>query len=305
MTTTQSPTPTDAAGAADDLLWRQLKSIPAFRALLRAVESRFYHYIDLPDPVLDVGCGDGHFADMTYPDRRPHVATAGIDPWWGPLQKATRMGRYGLTIQALGDRMPFADESFASAFSNSVLEHIPDIQPVLNEVSRVLRPGARFLFTTPSHLFTQYLGGGEFFDRLGLRGLAGRYRDGFNTISRHAHTDSPEVWAGRLADAGFAIERWQYYFSREALHALEWGHVQGLPSAALHALIGRWIIAPWRSSLAPTERWVRPFYDEQPPAEGAYLLFVARKVANQPVTYLLPEPQPLPPVDPAPGTPLL
>jgi SAM-dependent methyltransferase len=289
MTTTQSPAP------ADDLLWRQLKTIPAFRAVLRAVESRFYQHIELPEPVLDVGCGDGHFAEMTFPGRLPYAATAGIDPWWGPLQKATRTKRYGTTIQALGDRLPFADGAFASAFSNSVLEHIPDLQPVLDEVSRVLRPGGRFVITTPSHRFTEYLGGGEFFDRLRLGGLATRYRAAFNAISRHAHTDSPETWAERLATAGFEIERWQYYFSREALHALEIGHAQGLPAAVLHALTGRWIVAPWESSLRPTERWLRPFYDEGAPAEGAYLLFIVRKVRNGPVPIRLPAPQPLPP----------
>lgn len=260
----------------DDLLWRQLKSIPAFRALLRAVEARFYQHIDLPGPVLDVGCGDGHFAQMTFPGR----IAAGIDPWWGPLQKACRTGKYDVLLRSMGDHLPFPDASFASAFSNSVLEHIPDVQPVLNEVGRVLQPGGRFIITTPSHLFTDWLGGAGFFERLGLAGLADRYRDFFNTISRHAHTDPPDVWAVRLAEAGFVVERWQYYFSREALRALEIGHVQGLPSAVLHALTGHWILGPWEGNLRPTERWVRPYYEEAPsPEGGAYLLFIARRVS--------------------------
>jgi SAM-dependent methyltransferase len=276
----------------DDLLWQHLKTLPAFRALLRAVEARFYPYIPLPEPTLDLGCGDGHFAQMAFPGR---TITAGIDPWWRPLQKATRAGNYAVPVQAMGDYLPFADGFFAGAFSNSVLEHIPDIQPVLNEVSRVLKPGARFIITMPSHYFTDYLGGGAFFDRLRLDGLAGRYRRLFNKISRHAHTDPPEKWAGRLAAAGFGIERWQYYFSRDALRALEAGHVQGLPSAVLHALTGHWIIAPWKSSLRPTERWVRPFYEEAAEIDsGAYLLFVARKVSTQPIEVRLPPPQPLP-----------
>ena len=78
-----------------DLLWQQLKSLPAFRALLRAVEARFYPLIPLPEPTLDVGCGDGHFAAMTFPGR---TLTAGIDPWWGPLQKAVHGGKYHLPI---------------------------------------------------------------------------------------------------------------------------------------------------------------------------------------------------------------
>ena len=121
---------------SDDLLWRQLKTIPAFRALLRAVESRFYRQVTLPEPILDVGCGDGHFAQMTF----DHPLTAGIDPWWGPLQRAQSSGQYRQVLQSMGDCLPFPDHTFASAISNSVLEHIPDVQPVLNEVSRVLQP---------------------------------------------------------------------------------------------------------------------------------------------------------------------
>jgi len=276
----------------DDLLWQQLKTLPAFRALLRAVEARFYEQIPLPDPILDIGCGDGNFAQLALPGRR---ITAGIDPWWRPLNKAVKAGNYELPIQALGDYLPFPDNYFASAFSNSVLEHIPDIQPVLNEIGRVLQPGAPFLITTPSHYFTEFLGGGAFFDRLGLNGLGDHYRDFFNMISRHAHTDSPETWANRLAEAGFTIERWQYYFSREALRTLEIGHVQGLPAAAMHALTGHWILAPWESSLGPTERWVRPFFEEEPQLDnGAYLLFVARKAYNTAIKPLLPSPNPLP-----------
>ena len=275
----------------DDLLWQQLKTLPAFRALLRAVVARFYSYVDLPEPLLDIGCGDGNFAQLALPGRR---ITAGIDPWWRPLNKAVKAGNYELPLQALGDNMPFADNYFAAAFSNSVLEHIPDIQPVLNEISRVLRPGGRFLITTPSHYFTEFLGGAALFERLHLDGMAERYRRWFNFISRHAHTDPPQTWADRLATAGFVIERWQYYFSRDALRTLELGHAQGLPSAALHALTGHWIVAPWESSLGPTERWVRPYYEEEAStAEGAYLLFIVRKESSQAVDTYLPPPMPI------------
>ncbi|HEX6386855.1 MAG TPA: methyltransferase domain-containing protein [Anaerolineae bacterium] len=272
----------------DDLLWRHLKTVPAFRALLRAVEARFYQHINLPEPVLDVGCGDGHFAQMTF--REP--LAAGIDPWWGPLQKARRTGMYGVLAQSLGDHLPFPDNCFGSAFSNSVLEHIPDVQPVLSEINRVLQPGGRLLITTPSHHFTQYLGGACALERLGLRGLAGSYRRFFNFISRHAHTDSPQVWAERLAQAGFSVEQWQYYFSKEALRALEWGHVQGLPSAVLHGLTGHWILAPWESNLRRTERWLRPFYEEEAPERGAYILMIARKQARDPIAANLPPASP-------------
>ncbi len=72
----------------DDFLWRHLKGVPAFRALLRAVESRFYQNLELERPVLDLGCGDGHFAAVTF-SLSPEV---GIDPWRGPLEEARATG---------------------------------------------------------------------------------------------------------------------------------------------------------------------------------------------------------------------
>ena len=134
-----------ASTTQDDLLWRQLKTIPAFRAILRAVEARFYFAVDLPQPTLDVGCGDGHFSQMVF-NRK---LEAGIDPWWNPLKKAQHSGMYDLPLQAMGDRLPFADDHFASAFSNSVLEHIPDDHKAMQQLWRVLRPGGLCLIQTP------------------------------------------------------------------------------------------------------------------------------------------------------------
>ena len=36
------------------------------RAVLRAVECRFMARVPLTAPVLDIGCGDGHFASIAY-----------------------------------------------------------------------------------------------------------------------------------------------------------------------------------------------------------------------------------------------
>lgn len=274
----------------NDLLWQHLKSVPAFRALLRAVEARFYHYLrqtgEIAEPVLDLGCGDGHFASLAF----DKPLTAGIDPWWGPLNKAKAAETHELVAQAMGDRMPFPDGHFATVISNSVLEHIPDIQPVLQEANRVLRPGGKLIITMPSHYFTEYLGGAAALEGVGL---AESYRRFFNRISRHERTDSAEQWTERLAQAGFVVDRWQYYFSKKALRALEWGHVQGLPSAVLHFLTGHWILAPWESNLRRTEQWVRPFYEEEAQPAGAYVLFVAHKQANHPVLAQLPAARPI------------
>jgi hypothetical protein len=48
-----------------DYLWLNLRDLPYFRAMLRAVEAKFYQQFELSAPTLDVGCGDGHFGRIT------------------------------------------------------------------------------------------------------------------------------------------------------------------------------------------------------------------------------------------------
>lgn len=250
-----------------DFLWSQLVELPYFRALLRAVESRFYQDLPIAAPVLDLGCGDGSFAAQTF--SRP--LDVGLDPWRGPLWEARGRAAHKLLALADGARMPFADRSFQTIVSNSVLEHIPDLEPVIAESHRVLRSGGYFLFCSPSDHFTDWL--------IGARLAGDRYRDMFNRISRHQHCDSPAVWRQRLERHGFTVERIWYYFSAQAVQALELGHYLGLPNLATKKLFGKWVLFPGRNNvgLRLIERRLRPIYDEPQPRQGAYLFCVARK----------------------------
>jgi SAM-dependent methyltransferase len=258
----------------DDFLWRHLRDLPAFRALLRAVEARFYQdLLPLEEPVLDLGCGDGHFASVAFP--RP--LAAGIDPAAAALHEARQRGAYSVLARSLGDALPFGRERFATVVSNSVLEHIPEVEPVLAEIARVLRPGGRLIFCVPGDHFTELLFFTQLFSRLRFTGLARAYEAYFNRISRHHHCDGPQVWQARLARAGLALTASFAYFSAQALHALDLGHYLGAPSLIAKKLFGRWILVPARWNLALTERWLRPLYEEPLPAVGAYLFFVAEK----------------------------
>jgi SAM-dependent methyltransferase len=273
-------TPTDnltrtSGSAGKDFLWPQLLSLPYFRALLRAVEARFYQDIDLPSPCLDLGCGDGNFASLAF----SQPLEVGLDPWTGPIRKARTTAAYHTLVQAMGDAMPFPDGHFASAVSNSVLEHIPQLDAVLQETNRVLKPGALFVFCVPNDRFLPNLSIAQGMERMRLYGAAKSYRAFFNRISRHQHCDSPEVWQERLNRAGFAIERWWHYFSPAALHTLEWGHYLGLPSLISHALTRRWILIPQRWNLALTHRLVRQYYEEHPyRQDGTYSFYITRKM---------------------------
>ena len=251
----------------------QLTELPAFRALLRAVEADFYSDLPMPAPVLDLGCGDGHFASVTF-DR---TLTIGLDPWWDPIREAQSRAQYQWLTHASGASTPFARESFSTIISNSVLEHIEDLQPVLQEVSRILKPGGWFYFCVPSQQFRKYLSVARFLDKLRATWLAEFYRRLFDRISRHYYYHSPTDWTSQLAQTGLVVKNWWAYFSPAALTALEWGHPLGLPSVLAKKLTGRWLLVPRRWNLFLTESILRPYYLEQPATKGAYLFFIVQK----------------------------
>jgi SAM-dependent methyltransferase len=254
-----------------DYLWLNISVLPYFRALMRSIEARFYHDLDLPAPTLDVGCGDGHFASVAF-NRRLET---GIDPWGPPIHEAIHWNAYQSLVQGDAGLMPFPDRTFKSAVSNSVLEHIPHLDTVLVETARVLEPGAPFIFCVPNHRFLENLSISNGLDRMGLKSLGNSYRSFFNRISRHYHIDSPEVWYPRLEKAGFQVIKWWHYYPPEALHVSEWGHYLGAPTLITRKLTGRWILFPSHSNpfMALIDRSLRPYYDRNPVCENGVCTF--------------------------------
>ena len=267
--------PIEADNESKDHLWPQISSLPYFRAVLRAVEARFYENIDLPAPCLDLGCGDGHFASLAF----ARQLEVGLDPWAGPLQEAEKRGVYRETIHSAASSIPYADEYFSSAVSNSVLEHIPDLDPVFDELARMLKPGAPFIFCVPNQRFLPTLSFARALDSLHLRSFARAYRRFFDRISRHYHCDDQITWQTRLASHGFEIVRTWDYFSPRAQAVLEWGHYFGLPSLISHFLFRKWILVPAKWNLKLTESITRSVYNETSMQEkGVYTFYITRKI---------------------------
>ena len=259
-----------------DFLNLHLRDLPYFRALLRAVEARFYQDIDLPAPTLDVGCGDGHFASLTF-DRKLEV---GMDPWAAPLVEARERSVYQLLVRADGGISPFADKTFNSAVSNSVLEHIPQVQDVIDEVARLLKPGGIFVFCVPNHQFDPGLSIGRYLHKLHLNRLAAGYLGFFDKITRHVHLDAPEEWQRRLEKSGFEVERHWNYFPPSALKVMEWGHYYGLPSWIIKKITGRWLLVSSRWNLFFQGQWLKKYYEQSGEDEtGVCTFFIARRIS--------------------------
>jgi SAM-dependent methyltransferase len=257
-----------------DFLWLNLRDLPYFRGLLRAVEANYYQEYDIKPPILDMGCGDGHFGAFTF----DFMLDIGIDPGKTSLKKAQLYRKYRYLIQTIGSTLPFPNAYFQSVISNSVLEHIPDLDAVVMEIGRVLKGDGLFVFSVPNHNFLQNLSVSGFLDKIRFHPLAEAYRNFFNRISRHYHCDPPEIWKDRLENAGFKVQDYWHYFPPRSLHALEWGHYFGFPSLVSHWIFGRWILVPQKWNLSLTRLYTEKFYRARSPhPQGSYTFYIAQK----------------------------
>jgi 2-polyprenyl-6-hydroxyphenyl methylase/3-demethylubiquinone-9 3-methyltransferase len=130
---------------SDDIRWvRTLKNMVPGRL------GWFDTHIDWKGKeVLDLGCAGGFMAEAI--DARGANVT-GIDPAKDAIaaarQHADAAGRTITYDVGVGEALPYEDQSFDAVVCVDVLEHVQDLSQVIDEVSRVLRPGGMFLFDT-------------------------------------------------------------------------------------------------------------------------------------------------------------
>ena len=257
-----------------DILWPHLSELPAFRALIRSIEARLLSEQGEPArPLLDIGCGDGHFAQTTL-----GRAEMGIDVDVPSLRQAQKRGVYAGLGVASAARLPFAGGVFATALANCAIEHMPELDAVLGEVRRVLRPGGRFIFSVPTDRLNDNLLVAGVLERAGLAGAAARYRAWFQRMQVHYHMYSPDEWQHRAEAAGFQIVFRREYLSARATHLLELGHYYGVPNVISRRLLGRWVVWPWRPRFVLEENVLGPRVVEDGLPGSSCCFFVAVKV---------------------------
>jgi 2-polyprenyl-3-methyl-5-hydroxy-6-metoxy-1,4-benzoquinol methylase len=100
---------------------------------------------------LDLGCGHQVFPSWVDADAQGMIASChkavGIDLDFPSLRK-----NLYLRDRVMGslEHLPFSSASFDVVTCNWVVEHLESPATVLAEITRVLRPGGRFLFHTPN-----------------------------------------------------------------------------------------------------------------------------------------------------------
>jgi SAM-dependent methyltransferase len=138
------PAPPDPPDTYDDELWRLVPedSGPPPAHLASFVRGLGHH-----EQVLDLGSGDGRLgaeldvAALTLAD----VSAVALERGRARLPDAT------VVALAPDAPLPLEDSAFDLVLCAETIEHARDVQLLLSEARRVLRPGGTLALTTPAH----------------------------------------------------------------------------------------------------------------------------------------------------------
>lgn len=105
--------------------------------------------------LLDLGAGMGGLSVALlreYGDNGLEVQATDYNPAYAQIARL-RARRYSLGLPltvAAGEKLPYGDGQFGVVLCMDVLEHVQDVEAVLSEIYRVLKPGGVVLTTVPN-----------------------------------------------------------------------------------------------------------------------------------------------------------
>ena len=223
----------------NDFFNNYLMHAPVPLALERSIECVILSKQDFTRPVLDIGCGEGLFAYILFDEK----IDVGIDPNQKELDKAKDYNCYDELICCYGNEIPKADKSFNTIFSNSVMEHIPNIEDVLKETHRLLADEGNVYITVPTDKFDKYSFTNSTLEKFGMNSLAARYRKFFNNFWRHYHFYDKAGWQAMFERNGFnLINSIDYSNKRTTKLNLFLAPFSAIPFVA-KKLLNRWFIS--------------------------------------------------------------
>ncbi len=199
-------------------------------AFWRGIEIDVLARAGIPEGLgLDLGCGDGILTDILFKRMNRQPRLVGIDP--DPLEtEAARKYKFYERIHTVGgDAIPEEAGTFDFAISNSVLEHIPDLEPVITELGRVLKPGGKFFFTVPGPGFHENLSGSV------LPGVSRtKYLAELDKRLAHFNYLAEQDWHGMCERNGLKVISFSGYLGEQTTQ--RWETLSRMTGGLLHTL---------------------------------------------------------------------
>jgi SAM-dependent methyltransferase len=217
-----------------DLLTAFVGAYPAqpATAFWRAIEIGILARQGLPEGRgLDLGCGDGILTDILLRETGAR-SFVGVDLDPLETQAAARFPFYERVHTCRADDIPEPGASFDFVLSNSVLEHIPDLEATIAEIARLLKKGGRFLFTVPGPGFHRNLAGSllSSIDR-------SAYLATLDQRLAHHHYLSPSEWQNICARNGLSLDACIGYLDRRETR--RWESLSRMTGGLLYTVYGK------------------------------------------------------------------
>jgi SAM-dependent methyltransferase len=174
-------------GSYDDEIWEQ---VPEHAHPRPGHLAEFVRALGPAERALDLGCGDGRLTGELIAGE---LTAADVSPV--ALGRARRRLPEAKLVELDHEApLPFPDGEFDLVLCAETLEHVRDVQRLLSEARRVLRPGGELAITTPAH------------GRLsGLEILIRGFERSFDPFSPHLRFFTRRSLTGLLEEMGFSV----------------------------------------------------------------------------------------------------
>ena len=214
---------------------------PLALAFERIIECRILSKKKIVHPVLDIGCGDGLFAKILFSGK----VDTGIDPNNKELERAKKLNAYNELMKSVGSKIAKPNSSYNTIISNSVLEHIYDIEDVLRECHRLLKPNGSFFITVPSDKFDKYTVISQALLLFGMKKYQENYQKWFNKFWVHYHFYNKKKWKELVEKSGFQVIEIFTYAPKRVCMMNSFLVLFSVPEYITKKLFNRWTIFPF------------------------------------------------------------
>jgi 2-polyprenyl-6-hydroxyphenyl methylase/3-demethylubiquinone-9 3-methyltransferase len=154
--TSAMPADNEIYNQPGDIWWDEQQPLHAIRTSLNPARLQYFasvfsarELVPAGKVIIDVGCGGGLMAEEIA---QLGATVIGIDPSATSIATArAHAAGNGLAIDyrvGSGERLPADDGCADVVYCVDVLEHVADLDAVISETARVLKPGGLYLFDT-------------------------------------------------------------------------------------------------------------------------------------------------------------
>lgn len=234
-------------------------------AMIRAKEAYLFDknkkYIKVP--TLDVGCGDGEFSKMVWGKME-----AGIDLPGSRIDEAKLRKVYKKVIEFNGVKIPLAKHSYNTAVSNCVLEHVDNLEGLLKDLNRVIKPGGYFLTSVMAKPWEDYLTGSMLFGQV--------YKNWFRKTQEHHNLLTEREWNEIFKATGWTVMEETGYLPPKAGRWVEAWHYLSIGYLISYKLTGKWT---WfnPTCLLPIKYMAELMEENTEPDKSGAIFYILRK----------------------------